>query len=886
MLPLSPRRRRLRWTIALVSLAAVAGVVVGILIYQHRRPSQYRPNESNADITSSLTRNLPAETPKPRFTDTTTVAGLRDFRTFAGNRTSQLPEDMGCGAAWGDFDNDGFEDLFLVSAGGPMDTPTNQFSGCALYKNLGNGSFRKVVGFPELRIHGMAAAWGDYDDDGFLDLVVSGYNNLLLLHNEGGSGKFTIDPHFENRPGFWSSAVWGDYNNDRKLDLYVCRYVDYVQNEADRAKISAQLGTAVPYTLNPSSYEPGRNLLFQNNGDGTFKEVAEKLGVVNPKGRSLGALWHDFDDDGWMDIYVANDISDCALYRNKGGEFEDLSYSAAVADYRSAMGLAMADWGRKGYDDLFISHWIGQQDALFHNLWSDLPPSNSAAGGKLKLFYMDIADNKGLGQISLSYIGWGTEFFDYDNDGWQDLAVINGSTLEMEGPAPKKLTPQDPFLFWNQRGEYFHNVAPLCPPLAEKHVGRGLAVADYDQDGTLDMLIVHLGEGVQLLHNELHTGNWIELRLRSKTRSGAVVGFADGTRVIAHTRDAAQRRTISSASYLSQNSRVVHFGLGSETVVDRLEIRWHAGETNFYDNLVANSLWEIKEGDPIPQLIKTPRLTDATTEPSAITKNTPVVSLPRPQLSKEQSIKFWKLQRAAMNALKVEKDIPKAIAQFRAAIELDPKHEDCRYYLGQCLAAQSDSQGGLDQFQQLIRINPQSHRAYQQWGTLRAMSATSDEQLVEADNCLERAHALNPEETGALLVLGEISLLRNQPSKAKERLSAACRSNPKASGGFFLRAYIAWKQADPEQAKSLLAETHRALGSDWQPKGTTAEGDVKKKQFAEGTPLSRFWLDWNANEDPAVAFASLDDYLRKSGAPAQEGMQRQATDCQMKLGGQ
>lgn len=874
VLPLSPRRRRLRWAIALVSLAAVTGVVLGVLIYRNHRPAQYRPDEHNSDITSSLTQNLPAEAPKPRFTDVTAPAGLGDFRTFAGDRTSQLPEDMGCGAAWGDFDNDGLEDLFLVSAGGPLNTPTNQFPSCALYKNLGNGTFRKVAEFPELRIHGMAAGWGDYDNDGFLDLVVSGYNTLLLLHNDGGSGKFTIDPRFANRPGFWSSATWGDYDNDRNLDLYVCAYVDYVQNEADRARISAQLGTAVPYTLNPASYEPGRNLLFHNNGDGTFTEVAEKLGVANPKGRSLGALWHDFDDDGWDDIYIANDISDNAFYRNKGGEFEDLSYSAAVADYRSAMGLAAADWSRKGYDDLFVSHWVGQQDALFHNLWAELPPTNSAAGGKLKLFFMDIADNKGLGQISLPYIGWGTEFFDFDNDGWQDLAVINGSTLEMEGPAPKKLQPQEPFLFWNQRGEYFHNVAPLSPALAEKHVGRGLAVADYDQDGAMDMLVVHLGEGVQLLHNELHTGNWIELRLRSKTPKGAAVGFADGTKVIAHTKSAHQRRSISSASYLSQNSRIVHFGLGSETAVDRLEIRWHAGGTNFYENLAANNLYEIKEGNPTPQAVKAPQLIAATTEPGAAGKNPPGTSPPQAQMTREQSIQFWKLQRAAMNALKVEKDLPKAIAQFRAAIELDPNHEDCHYYLGQCLAAQGDTQGGLDQFQQLTRINPQSHRAYQQWGTLRAISATSDEQLAEADNSLEKAHALNPEETGALLVLGEISLLRNQPAKAVERLSAACRTNPRAAGGFFLRAYIAWKQSDPGQSKSLLAETRRALGPDWQPKGTTAEGDVKKKQFAEGTPLSRFWLDWNASEDPAVAFGSLDEYLRKAYAATSAGAQR------------
>jgi hypothetical protein len=617
-IPLSPRRRRLRWTVVVLSLAAILGLVVGVVLYRHTRPALYKPDEKEAELTSSLSRNLPADAPKPRFMDVTRAAGLDAFRTFTGERTSQLPEDMGPGVAWGDFNNDGFEDVFLVTAGGPLNVPTNQLAPCQLYQNLGNGAFRKVDGFPELRIHGMGAAWGDYDGDGWLDLVITGYNALLLFHNEPGENggrKFVRDPRFSNRTGFWAGASWGDYDNDRRLDLYVCGYVQYVENETDRSRTSLQLGTAVPYTLNPSSYLPALNLLFHNNGDGTFTEVAEKLGVADPTGRSLSALWYDFDDDGWLDLYVANDVSDNAFYYNRHGTFEDLSYPACVADYRSGMGLAAGDWNRDGDDDFFVTHWVGQENALYDNLLVDArsrsagptnPPVQSAASTNAAiriaspLRFMDIADSKGLGQIALPYVGWGTEFVDVDGDGWLDLVVANGSTLEMEG-TPKRLQPQDTFLFWNRRGEYFYNLAPLNAALSKPEVSRGLAVADYDNDGAMDILIAHLGAGVQLLHNEMQTGRWLKVRLRSRTADDRPLGFGDGSKVIAHLGDVVLRRAVASASYLSQSSRVLHFGLGNATNVDRLEVRWHAGQTAWFTNLEANATWELTEGDPVPR---------------------------------------------------------------------------------------------------------------------------------------------------------------------------------------------------------------------------------------------------------------------------------------------
>lgn len=225
-------------------------------------------------------------------------------------------------------------------------------------------------------------------------------------------------------------------------------------------------------------------------------------------------------------------------------------------------------------------------------------------------------------------------------------------------------------------------------------------------------------------------------------------------------------------------------------------------------------------------------------------------------------MEFWKKQRAAMDAMKIETDIPKAVALFRQALEIDPKHEDSRYYLAHCLARQTDWEAALKELAELTRQNPQSHRGHQQWGTLRALSATSDEDLAQAEQALEKAHALNPEETGALLALGEIALLRGKSETAEQRLAAACRTNPRAVGGFFLRGFLAWKQGDATAAVEGLKKTREALGKDWQPKGSTAEGDVKQKQHVENTPLARYWENWNGAPEPEKAFSALDAFLK------------------------
>ncbi|HET8668728.1 MAG TPA: VCBS repeat-containing protein, partial [Terriglobales bacterium] len=528
----SRRMRRVAWTISGLLALALIGAVVAWRIHKENEPEEYTPGEASKDITSVLERSstsvatpksepvnrvvlsrrleartidplvktgtsLPPGAPEPLLTDVTKTAGFGSFRQFQGPRSSQLPEDMGSGVAWGDFDNDGFDDLFVVSGGGSLDLPDSELAPSVLYRNLGDGRFEKVKGFPELRIRGMGAAWGDFDNDGRLDLAVTSYDRIYLFHNNG-DGTFTDVSHktgLDRYRGFWSGASWGDYNRDGYLDLYVCGYVKYKREEQNATASSTQFGLEVPFTLNPASFEPERNLLFRNNGNGTFTEVARELGVDNPDGRSLSALWHDFDGDGWPDLYVANDISENKLYLNRHGKFVDAGRSAWVEEYRGSMGLAAGDFDRDGDDDLFISHWIAQGYALYQSLLSE---QKGMANGS-ELHFTDVAANMGIGQPSLQKIGWGTSFVDIDSDGWPDLLVANGSTFEQKEIVPRKLEPMPSFLFWNAQGNFFYDLAPWNRSFSQPHVSRGLAVADYNNDGAMDVAIVDQAEGVRLL---------------------------------------------------------------------------------------------------------------------------------------------------------------------------------------------------------------------------------------------------------------------------------------------------------------------------------------------------------------------------------------------------
>jgi enediyne biosynthesis protein E4 len=870
----SKRLRRMAWTAAsLLALVVIAAVVTWRVRREHQ-PEEYVPGEASNDITNveadrgnrgakqepvpathalpSRTadpllqpgKRLPAGAPAPLFTDVTKQSGLDSFRQFQGARTSQLPEDMGSGVAWGDFDNDGFDDLFVVSGGGPMNAPASQLAPSILYRNLGNGTFERVKDFPDLRIHGMAAAWGDYNNDGWLDLIVTGYDTIVLFRND--HGHFVRDKSFPSPKGFWAGASWGDYNRDGYQDLYICGYVKYKPDTGAEAASSTQFGMEVPFTLNPASYEPERNLLFRNNGNGTFTEVAKVLGVANPDGRSLVALWHDFDGDGWPDLYVANDVSENKLYLNRNGRFIDAGKDAWVEEYRGSMGLAAADFDRDGDDDLFISHWIAQGFALYQSLLTEQKGS-----GKSELHFSDVAATSGIGETSMRSVGWGASFVDVDSDGWPDLLVANGSTFEDKQTSPRRLTPMSSLLFWNAEGDFFHNLAPWNRSLSQPHVSHGLAVADYNNDGAMDVAVVDQGEGVRLLRNDISQGNWLELRLHDRVPpSNQPLGFGDGATVIAWIGDKPIRRTVGSSSYLSQDSRRVHIGLGKSAVVDRLEVRWQRGKAEVWTRVMANQILDLTQGgrEPNPFVPGAGTITTASTPPVEV---------------KSASQEFWNKQHAAMDAMKQHQDYAGAASLFREALAINPNHEDSHYYLANCLAALGQIPAAIAELDRLTGINPQNHRAYQRKGELLAALARSRSQLAGARGALESALHLNSEETGTLVLLGEVQLAEGDLSRAETTFARVCQANPRAANAWYFRAYIAWKRGQTSGALTALASARSALGPDWKPAGTVLEGDVRRQMFSEAGFLGIFQQRWTGSSDLSMTFRGLDVFLQR-----------------------
>jgi enediyne biosynthesis protein E4 len=870
----SRRLRRLSWTaVALLVLVGIAAVVTW-RIRKDNQPDEYVPGEESRDITNvsadrgakasvqpaapvkaavtgrSVDRlldpgkRLPAGAPQPLFTDVTKAAGLDGFRQFQGARSSQLPEDMGSGVTWGDFDNDGLEDLFVVSGGGPLNVPSSQLAPSVLYRNLGNGKFERVEDFPDLRIHGMAAAWADYNNDGWLDLVVTGYDTIILFRND--HGHLVQEKSFPSPKGFWAGASWGDYNRDGYLDLYVCGYIKYRPDTGKESTTSTQFGMEVPFTLNPASYEPERNLLFRNNGNGTFTEVAKDLGVANPDGRSLVALWHDFNGDGWPDLYVANDVSENKLYLNHHGKFVDAGKDAWVEEYRGSMGLASADFDRDGDDDLFISHWIAQGFALYQSLLNE-----QKEPGKAELHFTDVAATNGIGEPSMRSVGWGTSFVDIDSDGWPDLLVANGSTFEDKSTMPRRLSPMPSFLFWSAQGEFFNNLAPWNRNFSQPHVSRGLAVADYNNDGAMDVAIVDHGEGVRLLRNDIAQGNWVELRLQDRVPpSNAPIGFGDGAMVIAWVKGVPLRRTIGSSSYLSQDSHRIHIGLGSATAIDRLEVHWQRGASETWSHVAVNQTWDVTQGQRDLKPL-TPGLQSSALAEAALFED-----------AKSATVLFWAKQHAAMDAMKRERDFAKAAALFREALALNPNHEDSHYYLANCLADLGNIPSAIAELDALSRINPQNHRAFQRKGELLAASATSRSQLALSRQALSSALRLNSEETGTLILLGEVDLARGDLESAQTTFTHVCQANPRAANAWYFRGYLAWKKGDTRTSTEMLQSAHKALGPDWKPVGSVLEGDVRQRMFSEAGFLSLFAQQWDGTSSPAAAYARLDAYLR------------------------
>ncbi len=580
----------LRWGLpALAAMLALAWVAVA---YQQREdPSAANLDGSIDGLTSVLTREVTDEMVRFSFEDATEASGIA-FRHFPATRSSLLPEDMGPGLAVGDVDGDDDLDLFLVNFAGSAGVPLAQ-SGpagrCALWLNDGNGTFTDASADAglDLLLFGQGAAFGDYDDDGDLDLYVTAWGRNRLMRNAG-DGTFTdaTETAGVGDPGFGAGCAWADEDGDGDLDLYVCNYVDFTLPDDATATLSRQYGEGIPYTINPSSYPPQANRLYRNQGDGRFTEMAGPAGVANPSGRSLGAIWFDFDLDGLLDLYVANDVSANGVFRNMGdGTYADVGASSLAADYRGAMGLAVTDYANDGDFDLFVTHWVAQENAFFENMIAGQPTEDGRAP---RLLFMDRADHSGLGQISLQMVGWSTGFADFDDDGWPDLWVLNGNTLELADD-PTRLRPQQSHVFRHVPGQGFFEIgARACAALTEPMVARGGVAADWDGDGRVDLLIARQGAGPVLLRNSTdNDAHRLVLRLRQRGGNSAALG----ARVTVRTGEHVQHAQVGAdGAYLSSHPAELHFGLGPASVVDELTVRWPDGADETHTDVTAGVL--------------------------------------------------------------------------------------------------------------------------------------------------------------------------------------------------------------------------------------------------------------------------------------------------------
>jgi len=522
------------------------------------------------------------------FTDITRPAGI-DFVHFNGAYGKKLfPEMMGSGAAWLDADRDGLIDLLLINSaalpGDPHPVPHyNRF-----YHNLGDGKFADWTERSGLKggAYGMGAAAGDYDNDGYPDVLITNLGKNHLYHNRGdGTFEDVTQRSGVNHDGYGSSAAWLDYDSDGRLDLYVC---NYVQLPVPMSRISCRNPRAQLQYCDVHLYDGMPSRLYHNNGDGTFSDVSARTGISTKRGRSLAVACSDIDDDGDQDILVANDENPNFLWLNNGnGTFREAGAELGLAyDQRgetiAGMGLDFGDVDRDGQPDVYESGFQSEENILFHR--------------EAPALFVDRTNAFGVGELSRQVLSFGLGFLDYDLDGWPDLFVTNGHVIDdVHEFNPQIPYEQSPLLLRNTGGTSLVDATSSLGSYGrELHVGRGVAFADFDNDGDTDLVVTHNHQAPTLLRNDQPRRNhWISVRCQG-TRSNR---DAIGARV---TVEAGKTRWVdevrAASSYLSSSDPRLCFGLGTVDRIDRLIIRWPNGRTEEFKNPAADKEVTVTEG--------------------------------------------------------------------------------------------------------------------------------------------------------------------------------------------------------------------------------------------------------------------------------------------------
>ncbi len=538
----------------------------------------------------ALSRKRQHRSPPIKFVDIAAAAGIRFRHDNAASPEKYLIETMGSGCGWIDYDQNGLLDLYLVNgAATRLYTPPHPLRS-ALYRNNGDGTFTDVTekaGVGAEGLFGMGVAVGDYDNDGFPDLLVLGYGRCILYHNNG-NGTFTdvtVRAGVENSGRWASSAAWFDYDNDGHLDLVIANYVDW---SPDRNFWCGDHGPGMRSYCHPDDYNGEPPTLFHNNGDGTFTDVSRKSGVGLRPGNGLGVVTFDYDNDGWQDIFIANDsMANFLFHNNRDGTFREVAYFAGVAVSadglpEAGMGTDAANTTGNGKMDLIVTH-LNSQLARFYR--------NRGDGT-----FDDDTMQSQLGYATFHMSGFGTRFMDYDNDGWPDIFMANGHVLDNIERYNSSVHYAEPKLMFRNLGNgTFQNVSTaLGADFLLPRVSRGAAVADFDNDGNLDILVNNNGEAPQLFRNDGgNTNHWLEIFLiGTKSNRDAV-----GTRVkLAAGNLVLYQQKKGGMSYQSAQDPRLHFGLGGRRAIDSLQIDWPSGATTRLEAIPADQIISVQEG--------------------------------------------------------------------------------------------------------------------------------------------------------------------------------------------------------------------------------------------------------------------------------------------------
>ncbi|PYT96676.1 MAG: CRTAC1 family protein [Acidobacteria bacterium] len=503
-----------------------------------------------------------------------------------------LPETLGPGCAFLDFDNDGWMDIYLVNSGPSEFFRPKQPLRNALYRNNRDGTFTDVTELAGVQggTFGMGVAVGDFNNDGYPDLFLTACGRAILYRNNG-NGTFTdvTKQSGIDISGWTTSAVWFDFDNDGRLDLFVCGFVRYLPE--DRQSCGGNEAGQKYYCV-PRAFHPTVSYLFRNNGDGTFTEVGHDNIIGKSPGKALGVVATDVNNDGRMDLFVANDTVQNFLFVNRGGNrWEELGISAEVGfsetgQARSGMGVDSADFDNDGWQDLFVANIDQEKFSLYRNLKNET--------------FADVAQVQSIAQVTRLLSGWGLKFFDYDNDGDIDLILANGHPDDMVSQRSQAVTYREPLLLFHQVNGKFQNVsADAGAAFSRDYASRGLAIGDFDNDGRVDVLVGVNGGAPLLLRNELSAGNhWLGLRLEGQGCNHDAIGARLTWFAGAKKRS---RLKTSGGSYLSSHDPREVLGLGAATTVDWLEIRWPAPSSRVerFSNLSVDRHIHIVEGKGI-----------------------------------------------------------------------------------------------------------------------------------------------------------------------------------------------------------------------------------------------------------------------------------------------